>query len=145
MAEESLAFLVERLSSPEPADRLLAARELGKRGPAGAPAVPHLVAALTASDPMFRGMAAAALGKIGAPAAVAAGPLVSMLSDPVVPVRFWAADALGRIGVTGPEIRAALEQVAQDEHPLAKAASAAARTALGRLGNSVGGAPGEGR
>lgn len=134
MKEETLEFLLERLACDEPADRVLAARELGKRGPAAAPAVPLLVAALTNPDPMLRGMAAAALGKIGPEAQPAVPPLVAMLDDIVIPVRFWAADALGRIGVGGPEVTAALERLAAVEHPLAKAASAAARSALARLG-----------
>lgn len=122
--------LIQALGDPDPVVRSKAARELGKGGAEAAPAVPHLSALLIDPDPMVRGMVAAALGKIGPAAAEAAPGLTVMLDDAVIPVRFWAADALGRIGAASPDTLGSLERLAANEHPLAKAASAAARRAL---------------
>lgn len=132
--------LVARLRDPDPVLRTQAAKELGKLGPRAAPASDALAGLLRDADPMVRGMAAAALGKIGPPAAQHVDGLVTMLRDPVIPVRFWAADALGRLGVDRPDVRAALEVLGADTHPLAKAASAAARKALRRLDRPAGSA-----
>ncbi|MDJ0976003.1 MAG: HEAT repeat domain-containing protein [Planctomycetota bacterium] len=130
MNDFELGALVARLADPDPVVRTQAAKELGKRGPDAAEAGQALALLIADPDPMARSMAAAALGKIGPPAGHAVDALVVMLADPVIPARFWAADALGRIAVDRPNVRQGLETLAQDTHPMAKAASAAARKAL---------------
>lgn len=130
--------LRQHLGDPDPVIRTQAAKELGKLGPAAASAADSLEPLLADPDPMVRGMAAAALGKIGVVAEDGVQGLVRMLEDPVIPVRFWAADALGRLGVDRASVRSGLQSLAGNDHPLAKAAAAAARKALRRLDSPEG-------
>lgn len=118
---EDLPSALRALASEDPRQRTLAAKALGRQGPAVRAAAPHLVLALRDADPMVRSMAASALGKIGATESAAA--LVQALADPVVPVRFWAADALGRLRVAPAGARAALERLVAEGEPHVKAAA----------------------
>lgn len=123
------ALLVD-LDDEDPTVRTLAAKVFGRLIDPPPRVVQALTLRLGDPDPMVRSMAAASLGRHGALARGAAPALAPLLDDAVLPVRFWAADALARIGTDDPNIRAALERVAQDPHPMAKASRAAARRAL---------------
>jgi HEAT repeat protein len=125
---EDLPSALRALASEDPRQRTLAAKALGRQGPAVRSAALHLVHALGDVDPMVRSMAASALGKIGA--TEAADALVKALADPVVPVRFWAADALGRLGVAPSGARAALERLVAEGEAHVKAAALRALAVL---------------
>src|SRR5689334_13937652 len=97
--ELSLPQLVERLKSPDWAERLHAALSLGKMGRAAKSAVPALIEALKDDDRLVRKAAVRALGDIG-PDAREAVPALSeiLLNDEEASVRRRAAVALGQIG-----------------------------------------------
>ncbi len=116
------------LTAEDARQRTLAAKALGRQGPAVAEAVPDLLRVIGDPDPMVRSMVASALGKIGRVEALPA--LLACLSDPVVPVRFWAAQALGQIGAAGPGVREALARVAREDEVHVRAAAVRALTQI---------------
>ena len=128
--------LVRSLAAPlREADRdrrARAARNLGKLGPAAAPAVDDLVRVLEDPEENVRAEAVIALGRIASAAAVPA--LVDRLRRDNGWVREEAARALGRIG---PSARAAvpdlMHALRRDDPPVRRQAA----RALGRLGSEA--------
>jgi HEAT repeat protein len=123
-----LASALAWLAAEDPRQRSLAAKALGRQGPAVAAALPSLLKALEDVDPMVRSMVASALGRIGSPEAIPG--LMARLADPVVPVRFWSVEALGRIATPAPGLADLLARLARDDEAHVRAAAA---RALARL------------
>jgi HEAT repeat protein len=112
--------LVQRLASSRLLDRETAARELGERGPAAAPAAAALAAMLDEPDADLRAAAATALGAIGG---AAFGVLVGKLDSPSVRTRRAAAEALGRIGPSAGESLSVLSRLLADADDAVRASA----------------------
>ena len=100
--------LVATLASPDRDLQPLAARALGRIGPAAAEAVPVLVAALEDFNRALRLSVAEALGEIGPAAAGAVPALVAALTSSGPDLQSLEAEALGRIGPAAAEAVPAL-------------------------------------
>ncbi len=126
--DDPLPALVRLLRGRGPADRLRAAKDLGRLGWLAREAMPALVAAVGDDDGNVREAAAHAVGQMG-PDAVPA--LVSMLGHHDKYVRRHAVWALGRLGPLARPALTDLCRVLKDADP--RTASGAAQ-ALGSLG-----------
>lgn len=127
-ADDPLPDLIRTLRGKAPADRVRAARDLGRLGWLARDAMPALVAAVDDDDAKVREAAAQAVGQMG-PEALPA--LVRMLDHDDKYVRRHAVWAMGKLG---PLARPALRDLGaalKDADP--RAASGAAQ-ALGNLG-----------
>ncbi len=126
--DDPLPDLIRALRSRTPADRLRAARDLGRLGWLAREALPALVGVLGDEDAKVREAAAQAVGQMGVDALPA---LCSMLLHDDKYVRRHAVWALGRLG---PHARPALDDLCQSlQDPDPRTASGAAQ-ALGNMG-----------
>ncbi len=127
-ADDPLPSLVRALRSQSQADRLRAAKDLGRLGWLAREAMPALVAALHDDDGKVRESAAHAIGLMGPDALPA---LIAMLTHEDKYVRRNAVWALGKLGPLAREARADLCAALKDADP--RTASGAAQS-LGCLG-----------
>ena len=134
----SIPFLIAALDHDEPVMRSNAAKELGRRGEAAAPALEALARTLQDPDPMVSALAANAIGKIGQqPDEPTTARFIEMLAQAPYPIRFWVADAVERLALDTEAMRAQLTALAADPHPMAKAVRAVARRTLKAWGADV--------
>lgn len=127
-ADDPLPVLVQGLRSGTAADRLQAARDLGRLGWLARESLPHLTQTLNDGDPKVREAAAHAIGLMGPDALPM---LTEMLTHPDKYVRRHAAWALGKLGpLAGPALPALCEAL-KDPDP--RTASGIAQ-ALGNMG-----------
>ena len=143
-AAEPIATLVERLRSPSPGVRGMAAAELMEMGPAAKEAVKPLAAALTDENLNVRYWAAQALGAIGPDARDAVPALIGALRTSFPdrglqgPPRYYAdaravcATALGLIGKHARMARPALEEAQKDRDPSVRTAASEALALIGK-------------
>jgi HEAT repeat protein len=94
----SVPDLAKALKAGDPKERLAAANELGRRGPAAGGAVTALGEAVGDGDLSVRAASAEALGKVGILARPALPALLAALADSEEPVRKAARDAMATIG-----------------------------------------------
>lgn len=114
--------LVSQLKDGDPREREEAAFELGKLGPAGAPAIPALRQALGDESGSVRNAAVHALGELGAKEAT--GDLIARLQDEDPRVRYAAAIALGQIGGSAATTIPPLVNLLADDHYFVRAEAA---------------------
>jgi HEAT repeat protein len=127
-ADDPLPTLVRGLQSHTPADRLLAAKDLGRLGWLAREALPALVSALEDGDPKVREAAAHAVGQMGPDGLPA---LSGMLNHPDKYVRRNAAWAMGKLGPLARPALPLLCAALKDSDP--RTASGTAQ-ALGNMG-----------
>ena len=127
-ADDPLPALVRALRNHSPADRLRAAKDLGRLGWLAREALPALIGALHDADAKVRESAAQAIGLMG-PEALPA--LVGMLTHEDKYVRRHAVWAMGKLGRLARPALANLCQALKDADP--RTASGAAQ-ALGAMG-----------
>lgn len=127
-ADDPLPDLVRALRGRVPADRLRAAKDLGRLGWLARDAMPALVAAVNDDDPKVREAAAQAVGQMG-PEALPA--LAGLLAHPDKYVRRHAVWALGKLGPLAVPSLGDLCEALRDADP--RTASGAAQ-ALGNMG-----------
>ena len=122
--EEALKKALARLKAPEPAERVSAADELGKRGQRFRHAISDALRPMLASDPepVVRAAAGRALGRLVAREAVP--ELIAALGDRAAEVRVVAAAALWRL--PDPAAVPALLTCASDADPVVREWSALA-------------------
>jgi HEAT repeat protein len=111
---DEIRIEMERLVSPDPAERMSAIGSLWKRGPAAAPAVPFLIGNLCGGNELGRA-ASDALAEIGSQAV---GPLIQASSDRRSCVRRMAVEALRKID--DPRVEEALLGALKDRNALVK-------------------------
>lgn len=127
-AAQHWSELVRGLVHSQPANRIRAARELGKQGTEAVGSLPALTAAVDDPDQSVREAAVQALSHFGT---AAVGPLTQLLSHPDKYVRRNATWGLGKLGHQARTAMAALCAALHDTDP--RTASGAAQ-ALGNLG-----------
>jgi HEAT repeat protein len=127
-ADDPLPALVSGLKSLAVADRLHAAKDLGRLGWLARESLPELIKALEDNDPKVREAAAHAVGQMGPDGLPA---LSQMLNHPDKYVRRNAAWAMGKLGPLARTALADLCAALKDNDP--RTASAAAQ-ALGNMG-----------
>ena len=126
--DDPLPDLIRALRSPAPADRVRAAKDLGRLGWLARDALPALVGALRDAEGKVREAAAHAVGQMG-PEALPA--LTGMLGHEDKYVRRNAVWAIGKLGPLGRPALAPLCLVLKDQDP--RTASGAAQ-GLGNMG-----------
>jgi HEAT repeat protein len=131
LAQQHWSEHTRGLTSPQPATRVRAARELGKLGAEALGALPELIKAVEDSDQGVREAAVQAIALLG-PAGVV--PLVQFLSHSDKYVRRNATWGLGKLGQHARSAMASLCAALHDSDP--RTASGAAQ-ALGNLGASA--------
>jgi HEAT repeat protein len=141
--DERVAALIERLTSPNPGLRGMAAMELSEMGGAARDAVKPLAAALADEDLNVRYWAASALGAMGAEAKDAVPALMGALRTTVPdrglqgPQRYYAdvrsvcARALGLIGAPARMAVPALKEAQADTDGSVRTAATDALTRIG--------------
>lgn len=127
-ADDPLPDLVRTLRSEAPADRLRAAKDLGRLGWLARDAIPALAAAVSDADAKVREAAAQAIGQMG-PEALP--HLSGLLAHPDKYVRRHAVWAIGRLGPLARSSLVVLCESLRDADP--RTASGAAQ-ALGNMG-----------
>ncbi|MCS7021078.1 MAG: HEAT repeat domain-containing protein [Gemmataceae bacterium] len=130
VSDDPLPELVAALQSGDAAQRLRAARDLGRLGPLASEALSDLMRATQDSDSRVREAAAAAIGGMGS---VALPELTTLLRHADKYVRRQAVWALGRLGRAAQPALPALCTALKDSDP--RTASGAAQ-ALGNLGDA---------
>ena len=110
----ALPAIIERLQSPAPEVRIVAAGLIGSLGRSAGDAVPALRALLADGSPELRAAGASTLGQIGAAAQPALDELVRLLDDEHVKVRAAATLALGGLELEPEQVRAHLARSLHD-------------------------------
>lgn len=135
-----VAPLVQRLKSPDVAERAEAAEQLSRAGAGAAAAAVPLVTACGDEDEQVREWAVAALEDLGPPPAGSLAALSGLVSAANPLVAYWATTLLGRSGQDAASATTALAAAVQSAADSAVRERAA--WALGRIGPAAAAARG---